>query len=204
MNYNNVFFETSVGSEKQLVQSDLPEICFSGRSNVGKSSLINKVLSRKSFARVSAKPGKTVTINFFRLENLRLCDLPGYGYAKVSFSERQRWSGLMETYFNSERNIQHVFQLVDIRHSPGEFDEQMIEFLLDAGLEFTVVLTKSDKLNKTQREQQLEFFNKHFAKFEGRVCFVPFSAQTGEGVEKIKEIIEKISQRQLEEENEGI
>ncbi|MDO4742482.1 MAG: ribosome biogenesis GTP-binding protein YihA/YsxC [bacterium] len=199
MNYNNVFFETSVGTDRQLIQSDLPEICFSGRSNVGKSSLINKVLSRKSIARVSTKPGKTVTINFFRLENLRLCDLPGYGYAKVAFSERQRWSDLMETYFNSERNIKHVFQLVDIRHNPTEFDEQMIEFLIHEGFEFTVVLTKSDKLNKTQLAERMEFFNKHFGMFENRVCFVPFSAHTGEGIDKIRKIIEEISQRQSEE-----
>ena len=129
MNYNNVAFEKAFGTFEQLTESDLPEICFSGRSNVGKSSLINKILSRKSLARVSTKPGKTVTINFYKLDSLRLVDLPGYGYAKVPFAERDRWSDLMEGYFNSGRNIKMVFQLIDMRHPATEFDRVMLDFL---------------------------------------------------------------------------
>ena len=122
MNYNNAAFEKAFGTFEQLESSDLPEVCFSGRSNVGKSSLINKVLNRKSLARVSSQPGKTVTINFYKLDALRLVDLPGYGYAKVPFREKDRWSTLMEGYFRSGRDIRMVFQLVDMRHSPTEFD----------------------------------------------------------------------------------
>lgn len=113
MNYHNVVFETSFGKASQLTKSDLVEIAFAGRSNVGKSSLINKIFNRKALARVSAVPGKTATINFFKLENVRFADLPGYGYAKVSHGEKQRWSDLIETYFNSDRRIGLVFQLVD-------------------------------------------------------------------------------------------
>jgi ribosome biogenesis GTP-binding protein YsxC/EngB len=150
-----VEFEKSIGTAAQIPESDLPEICFSGRSNVGKSSLINKLLGRKAMARVSTKPGKTVTINFFKLENLRLADLPGYGYAKVSGSERERWADLMETYFQSDRNIGLVFQLVDMRHSPSEYDLDMLRLLRDTECSFAVVLTKSDKLNKTERSKRL-------------------------------------------------
>ena len=118
MNYNLAYFEKAFGTAEQLTQSDLPEICFSGRSNVGKSSLINKITGRKSLARVSGEPGKTVTINFYNVKECRLVDLPGYGYAKVPFAEKTRWSSLMEGYFNSGRNIKIVFQLIDMRHPP--------------------------------------------------------------------------------------
>ena len=112
MNYNNACFERSFGKFEQLEESTLPEICFCGRSNVGKSSLINKVLGRKSIARVSSKPGKTVTINFYRVDKIRLVDLPGYGYAKVNDAEKQRWSDLMEGYFKSDRKIKWFFSLL--------------------------------------------------------------------------------------------
>ncbi len=131
MNYNNVVFETSFGKEtSQLTQSDLVEIAFAGRSNVGKSSLINKISNRRNLARVSAVPGKTATINFFRLENVRFADLPGYGYAKVAQAEKQRWSDLIETYFNSDRRIELVFQLIDMRHPPTKDDLMMVDFLI--------------------------------------------------------------------------
>ena len=149
MNFNNASFEKAFGTAEQLDISDLPEICFSGRSNVGKSSLINKVLSRKSIARVSSKPGKTVTVNFYKVDNIRLVDLPGYGYAKVPFSERTRWSDLMESYFGSGRNIKMVFQLIDMRHPATDFDISMLEFLshyeiLDQEGEIYTVKEKGD------------------------------------------------------------
>ena len=148
MNYNNIVFESSFGVSNQLPPSNLPEICFSGRSNVGKSSLINKLVGRKALARVSTKPGKTVTINFFKAGDTRLADLPGYGYAKVSFSEKERWGELMEHYFASSRNIKLVVQLVDMRHPPTKDDLMMMEFLQSTGYEFIVVMTKADKLKK--------------------------------------------------------
>ena len=129
MNFNIVEFEASYGKSKQIPESDMPEIVFSGKSNVGKSSLINKILYRKSIARVSATPGKTTTINFFRLTDVRFADLPGYGYAKVSKSEKDRWAELVEGYFAQHRDIALIVQICDIRHSPTKDDMAMIEFL---------------------------------------------------------------------------
>ncbi len=190
MNFNNVSFEAAFGSKTQLKKSTCPEIVFSGRSNVGKSSLINKLVNRKSLARVSTKPGKTGTINFYDIDSkLKFVDLPGYGYAKVSAKEKERWSELVEGYFNSERNISVVVQLVDMRHKPTVDDLHMIEFLRSRGFNFVVVLTKSDKLNKTKREEILASLNDDFH-FKG-IDFVVFSSLTGEGVEKLRWIVEK-------------
>ena len=122
MNFNNVKFETSFGVSAQLPKTDSVEIAFAGRSNVGKSSLLNKIFNRKNLARVSSVPGKTVTINFFDCDGVKMVDLPGYGYAKVSFDEKRRWSDLMESYFSSGRNIKLVVQLTDMRHSVTEQD----------------------------------------------------------------------------------
>ncbi len=194
MNFNNAKYEKSFGTFSQLEASDLPEICFSGRSNVGKSSLINKVLGRKDIARVSSKPGKTVTINFFLLENLRLVDLPGYGYAKVADAEKMRWSELMEGYFGSGRNIKMVFQLVDMRHPVQEFDLSMIDFLSQMGIPYTVVLTKADKLNKSETEKRLSLVKEELGEFADEVPIIPFSALKGTGVEDIRKIIEGIAE----------
>ncbi len=191
MNYNNAFFEKAYGTSAQLEVSDLPEICFSGRSNVGKSSLINKLTNRKSLARVSGKPGKTVTVNFYRADNIHIVDLPGYGYAKVPFAERTRWSDLMESYFKSGRNIRHVFSLVDMRHPVTDFDMSMLDFLYSMGIEYSVVLTKADKLNKSEYALRLELAKKELGKYGENVEIIPFSSQTGQGVEKIKEIIDR-------------
>ncbi len=191
MNFNNIVFESSYGVSNQLPPSNLPEICFSGRSNVGKSSLINKLVSRKALARVSTKPGKTVTINFFKAGETRLADLPGYGYAKVSFSEKERWSELMEHYFASGRNIKLVVQLVDMRHDATADDISMINYLIETGYAFTIALTKSDKLNKTERENRLNAFAEQFKDLPEGVEYFPFSSQNGEGVDTLKTLIEK-------------
>lgn len=191
MNYSNAVFETAAGTAEQLIPSTLPEICFSGRSNVGKSSLINRVLGRKSIARVSTKPGKTITVNFFRLGQLRLADLPGYGYARVAEAEKRRWSGLMEHYFGSGRRIAMVFQLIDMRHAPSADDRDMLYFLLQTGYPFTVVLTKSDKLNKTEYAARLRDIKGELA-LPAQIPVLPFSAQNGEGVEAIRAILEQI------------
>lgn len=191
MNYNAVSFEAAFGDPKQFLPSDLPELCFAGRSNVGKSSLINKVLGRKSFARVSTKPGKTITINFYKLTGVRLVDLPGYGYAKISVGEKKRFGQLMETYFGSDRNIGMVFSLIDMRHSPTADDYDMLDFLLQTGLPFAVVLTKSDKLNKTEREKRLSAFEEELSFLPKEIPIIPFSAEKGEGVERLREMIEE-------------
>ncbi len=200
MNYHNIVFETSFGLSTQLPPSDLAEIAFAGRSNVGKSSMINKLFNRKGLARVSATPGKTATINFFRLEPVRFVDLPGYGYAKVSRGEKQRWAGLMEGYFNTGRSIELVFQLVDMRHPPSKDDLQMIDFLIQNELPFVIILTKKDKLSKREQAERLEKL-KEEVPYADQITMIPFSAVTGEGLEEIKGIIDEIAQ-ELELENE--
>lgn len=182
MNYNNVVFEAAYGTAKQLPVSDLPEIVFSGRSNVGKSSLINKLFNRKNLARVSSVPGKTTTVNFFRCEDVRFADLPGYGYAKRSGDEIRRWSNLMEGYFQSERNIKLVVQLVDMRHKPTADDRTMIDFLTAAGVPFVIALTKSDKLKKTERQNREKEIPEELPGLET----IAFSSENGEGVEALK------------------
>lgn len=193
MNFHNVVFETSYATSDTLPKSDLLEIAFAGRSNVGKSSMINKIFNRKNLARVSSMPGKTATINFFRLENVRFVDLPGYGYAKVSKSEKLRWAELMEGYFNSDRDIALVVQLVDFRHPPTKDDLSMIDFLIETEFPFIVVLTKSDKLSSKQRAERLESLKSEIPCFED-ITVVEFSSETGEGVDKIKDIIISISE----------
>ncbi|MGW8114691.1 ribosome biogenesis GTP-binding protein YihA/YsxC [Caproicibacterium sp. NSD3] len=182
-------FEASFGRSDQLPFSTMPEIVFSGKSNVGKSSLINKLLNRKSLARVSSQPGKTGTINFYRLENCRLVDLPGYGYAKVSFSEKKRWAELVEGYLSMKRDIRLIIQIIDMRHEPSADDLQMVSFLENTGFPFLIAITKSDKLNKTQRAFNLKMFQELFGEHNIRV--VPFSSQTGEGVEVLRKCIDE-------------
>lgn len=189
MRFDNAQFETSFGTAEQLTASTLPEVAFSGRSNVGKSSLLNKLLSRKSLARVSSTPGKTVTINMFKVGDCRFVDLPGYGYAKVSNSEKLRWARLMETYFNSDRDLRLVVQLIDMRHAPTAQDIEMIEFLSANRIPFVVALTKCDKLNKTERQNQLMAICGELAKYEN-ISVVPFSAVKGDGVDELKRLIE--------------
>lgn len=162
MNFQAVEFEAAAGRADQLKRSELPEIVFSGKSNVGKSSLINKLVNRKALARVSATPGKTATINFFRLPDCRLVDLPGYGYAKVSQSEKQRWAKLMQGYFDGERRIALVVQILDMRHASTADDFDMINFLIERDLPFLAVCTKCDKLNKTQFNAQVKYFTELF------------------------------------------
>lgn len=193
MNYNNAQFEKAFATLSQLDESNLPEFCFSGRSNVGKSSLINKVLGRKSIARVSSKPGKTITINLYKVENIRLVDLPGYGYAKVSFAEKKRWAELMEGYFGMGRNIKMVFQLIDMRHPATDFDISMLEFLSANNIPYTVILTKADKLNKTETQKRMNLIYEELGEYAENTEIIPFSIQNFFGVEKVREILEKFS-----------
>lgn len=190
MNWNKVDFEAAFGTLEQLFQSDLPEICFSGRSNVGKSSLINKILNRKSIARVSSTPGKTVTINFYKLDELRLVDLPGYGYAKVADSERERWAELMEGYFRTNRNIKLCLQLIDMRHPATEFDISMLEFLAHFEIPYAIVLTKCDKLNKSEFNNRLSSLKEELGDLGSNVKIIPFSALKGTGADDVRKAIE--------------
>ena len=190
MNYNKVQFEAAFGTLKQIPPSDLPEIVFAGRSNVGKSSMLNRIFNRKNLARVSSMPGKTITINFFKVEDVRIVDLPGYGYAKVAKGEKRRWAEMMEGYFQSPRNIKLVVQLVDMRHKPSEDDYIMMRFLQEAGLPFIVAATKSDKLNKTQYKERVEGLKNELAEFGDELVIIPFSSEKGEGTDALKSYIE--------------
>jgi GTP-binding protein len=191
MNWNNAKFVTSFGKISQLPPSDRPEVCFSGRSNVGKSSLINKLLNRKSLARVSSVPGKTVTINFYELGGIFLADLPGYGYAKVAKTEKHGWGELIGGYLaDGSRQLCLVVQLVDMRHAPSKDDIQMINYLIDNELPFVIVLTKADKLKKTAREERMKAFAEEIPCFED-ITVLPFSCVTGEGVEEVRSVIEE-------------
>jgi GTP-binding protein len=193
MKIESAVFEISAGVSGQLIASTLPEIAFSGRSNVGKSSLINRLLNRKNLARTSATPGKTATINFYKLDTMRLVDLPGYGYARISAAEKQRFSRTIEHYFDDDRDLRLVLQLVDMRHPPSADDMQMIDYLVQCEIPFVIVLTKADKLNKTQRQQRLESLERELSQFEG-VQWIPFSAVTGEGVDVLRQILDEVTE----------
>jgi GTP-binding protein len=189
MNYNNATFERAYGISNQLPESIEPEIAFAGRSNVGKSSLLNKLFNRKSLARVSSVPGKTITINFYDVDGVKLVDLPGYGYAKISKHEKERFGELMEGYFKSGRNLKLVVQLVDMRHKPSADDFGMIDFMKEMNIPFIIVMTKADKLKKKEFEKRLQESEKEFEHL-GDVKKIPFSSQSGLGLQEIKRQIE--------------
>ena len=188
MNFNNVRFERSFGTSAQLTPSTAPEVAFSGRSNVGKSSLLNKLFNRKGLAKVSQTPGKTATINFVDGDGVTFVDLPGYGYAKVSKSEKARWSELIEGYFNQDRSFALVVALVDIRHEASELDENMIRFLRETDLPFVVALTKADKLSRQQQMKQKAALKRQLALGDDASMVVTSSAK-GDGIEELRKII---------------
>lgn len=190
MNYNKAQFERAYGLLSQLPESKEPEIAFAGRSNVGKSSLLNKLFNRKQLARVSSVPGKTVTINFYDVDNVKFVDLPGYGYAKLSKQELSRFGELMEGYFKTDRNIALVVQLIDMRHPLTKDDMGMINFMKEMDIPFIIVMTKADKLKKKAYEERLKLSRQELA-FAGDVHIIPFSAVTGQGINGIKNYIEK-------------
>lgn len=189
MNYNLAKFERAYGIFEQLPESKESEIVFSGRSNVGKSSLLNKLFNRKSLARVSSVPGKTITINFYDVDGVKFVDLPGYGYAKLSKSEKERFAGLIEGYFNSDRNIKLVVQLVDMRHKPSADDYAMISFLQEMQIPFIVACTKADKLKVKEFQKRSAELLSELENVDENVI-IPFSSQNGLGADKIKQLIE--------------
>lgn len=191
MRYDKAEFMAAYGTFSQLPPSDLPEIAFAGRSNVGKSSLLNRLFMRKNLARVSSVPGKTITINFYRTDNVNFVDLPGYGYAKVAKSEKERWAEMMEGYFNSDRNIKLVVQLVDMRHPPTKDDIMMMEFLQSSGYDFIVVMTKSDKLKKKKDYNERLEKSKQEMSFLPPERIIPFSSENGQGMDTVKKFIEE-------------
>lgn len=188
INVNNANIALTVGNPKQFPHDPRPEIALSGRSNVGKSSLINTLLGRKSLARVSSAPGKTITINYYDIDKkLYLVDLPGYGYAKRSQESKRGWSSLTESYFlknPSSDSIKLVIQLIDIRTGPTDDDIMMINWMIDAAVPFVVVTTKTDKLSKSQLKSALEDLENNYFKGTG-IDIIPFSSVTKDGKEEL-------------------
>ena len=194
MDFNNVTFDRSFGTSAQLPPSTLPEVSFAGRSNVGKSSLLNKLVNRKHLAHVSQKPGKTATINFFQAGDAYLVDLPGYGYAQVSKTERERWAELIEGYFNQDRNFSLVCSLIDVRHPASALDENMVGFLKESGLPFLIVLTKGDKLSKAKCNQQRAAIRRQLD-LSNEVPMVITSSMKGDCMDELRRLIQEHVQR---------
>lgn len=189
LNYAKAEFRASYGLKSQLPAPSGPEVVFSGRSNVGKSSLINKLCMRKSLARVSATPGKTATINFYRVDTAWFVDLPGYGYAKTGREERRRWDALINGYFEARRPLVLLVQLLDSRHAPSADDVQMMEYLHFHRIPFVVALTKADKLKKSEMTAQLEEFRITCAPYGCKQVFLT-SAEKGTGVEELRQYLD--------------
>ena len=188
MNYNRSEFQASYGLSSQLPESDRPEFVFSGRSNVGKSSLINRLCNRKNLARVSATPGKTATINFYRVDTAYFVDLPGYGYAKVSNADRERWDELINSYFEADRALNVLVQLLDSRHAPSADDLQMLKYLHYHQIPFVVALTKADKLKKSQLAKTQEDFEKVCLPY-GCQKVVLTSGENGYGIPELQAVL---------------
>ncbi|MEG2517387.1 MAG: ribosome biogenesis GTP-binding protein YihA/YsxC, partial [Raoultibacter sp.] len=182
MNYNQVEFKGSYGTSAQLPESKRPEVSFVGRSNVGKSSLLNKIFNRKGLVKVSSVPGKTTTINFFGTEEIDFVDLPGYGFAKVAVAEKGRWSELISSYFDQYRFYALVVVLIDLRHPAAKLDEQMIEFLTGCELPFMIALTKADKMSKSQANSKMAAMRQQL-KIAPEFPLVVTSAENGMGIE---------------------
>lgn len=183
--------ETVCGITSKLPDNNLPEIAFAGKSNVGKSSLINGLLNRKSLARTSAQPGKTQTINFYNVnKNLYFVDLPGYGYAKVSVEIRAKWGKMIERYLHGSPQLKKVFLLIDIRHVPSENDCMMYDWIVDNGYEPVIICTKLDKIKRSQVQKNLKLIREKLDLVPG-TTMIPFSAQTKQGRDEIWNLIEE-------------
>lgn len=198
MNFQKADFIASYGISSQLPESDRVEFVFSGRSNVGKSSLINRLCSRKNLARVSSTPGKTATINFYSVDDLYFVDLPGYGYAKVSNADRDRWDKLINSYFEENRNNELLIQLLDCRHDPSADDVQMLQFLHYHRIPFVIVLTKADKLKKSQIAETQSRFEKIGLQYGSQKVFLT-SSEKGTGMEELKQYLESVLKRSQEQ-----
>lgn len=188
----NVSLETVCGVSSRLPETTLPEVAFAGKSNVGKSSLINGLMNRKSLARTSAQPGKTQTINYYNINNMiYFVDLPGYGYAKVNEKVKEQWGKMVERYLHSSRQLKQVFLLIDIRHAPSENDRTMYNWMLESGYHPIIIATKLDKIKRSQLQGQLKLIRTGL-NAEKDTIIVPFSAQTKQGREEIYGILDGI------------
>lgn len=193
MKIRSLELETVCGITSKLPDNVLPEIAFAGKSNVGKSSLINALLNRKSFARTSAQPGKTQTINFYNINNFMYCvDLPGYGYAKVSKEIQEKWGRMIENYLHKSKVLKAVFLLIDIRHEPSANDVNMYQWILSNGYKPIIIATKLDKINRSQLQKQLKLIRTKL-ETEKDTVIIPFSAETKQGRDEIWELIDDIT-----------
>lgn len=197
----SVELETVCGITSKLPDTDKPEVAFAGKSNVGKSSLINGLMNRKSLARTSAQPGKTQTINYYNINNLMyLVDLPGYGYAKVSPKEKEKWGQMIENYLHTSRQLKAVFLLIDIRHDPSANDKQMYDWIVYQGYDPIIIATKLDKINRSQIQKHVKMI-KTGLNVKKDTPILPYSAVTKQGREEIWELMDSILG--LEESNEN-
>lgn len=184
--------ETVCGPTSTLPKNDLPEVAFAGKSNVGKSTLINAVMNRKSLARVSSQPGKTQTINFYNInDEIYVVDLPGYGFAKASEKEKERWGKMIENYLNSSDQIRAVFLLVDIRHAPSANDKQMYEWMEYVGYDPIVIATKADKIKRSQLDKQVKILREGLGADKDTII-VPFSSLTKQGLDTIQDFLDQV------------
>lgn len=182
--------ETVCGITSSLPDNPYPEIAFAGKSNVGKSSLINALMNRKSYARISATPGKTQTINFYNInDEIYLVDLPGYGYAKVSEKEKAQWGKLIERYLHGSKQLKAVFLLIDIRHAPSENDRTMYQWITANGYQSVIIATKLDKIKRSQKDKQLKLIREGLSVLPGTVI-IPFSSVSKQGRDDIWEFVE--------------
>ncbi|TYQ18395.1 UNVERIFIED_CONTAM: GTP-binding protein [Acetivibrio alkalicellulosi] len=185
MNLNNAKYEVTAVKPQQYPENNIPEITFVGRSNVGKSSLINSLLNRKKLARVAATPGKTQVINFYNIdEKLYFVDLPGYGYAKVSKTIKSTWGGFIETYLTTREQLKLVIMLVDIRHSPSSDDKLMYQWILNVGLSHLIVATKLDKIPRSKVKERLTDIAKTL-QLDEAISIIPYSSETKQGREEL-------------------
>lgn len=189
----NVELETVCGVTSTLPENTLPEFAFAGKSNVGKSSLINALMNRKSLARTSAQPGKTQTINFYNINGeLYYVDLPGYGYAKVALKEKEKWGKMIENYLHASKVLKCVFLLLDIRHEPSANDKTMYDWIVYNGFHPVIIATKMDKINRSQIQKQVKVLRTGL-ELRKEDIVIPFSAQTKQGREEIWELIDRLA-----------
>ncbi len=197
----NVSLDIVCGITSKLPENDRPEIAFAGKSNVGKSSLINALMNRKSLARTSAQPGKTQTINFYNVNDaMYLVDLPGYGYAKVSREAKEQWGKLIERYLNQSQMLKAVFLLIDIRHDPSNNDKMMYDWIVQNGYHPIIIATKLDKLKRSQIQKHVKMIKQGLDLLPGTLV-IPFSATTKQGREEIWGLMDQILERDTSEEN---
>lgn len=198
MKIKNVELSIVCGITSKLPETDRVEIAFAGKSNVGKSSLINALMNRKALARTSATPGKTQTINFYNVNDIMyLVDLPGYGYAKVSEAEKVKWGQLIERYLNTSKQLRAVFLLIDIRHEPSANDKMMYDWIIEQGYNPIIIATKLDKLKRSQVQKHVKMIKEGLQLVPGTVV-IPFSAETKQGREEIWELMESFLDNETE------